>query len=54
MGPLLNGVENLVTKDPEQAEVLGVFFASVFTDNWTVQVVAVVPFQWVGNFFLFL
>lgn len=31
VGPLLNGVENLVTKDAKQAEVLGVFFASVFT-----------------------
>jgi len=30
---LLNGVENLVTKDTEQAEVLSVFFPSAFTDK---------------------
>lgn len=37
VGSLLNGVENLVMKDAEQAEVLSVFFALVFTEKTCLQ-----------------
>lgn len=37
VGSLLNGVENLVMKDAEQAEVLSVFFALAFTDETCLQ-----------------
>lgn len=37
MGSLVNGLKNLVTKAAEQAEVLNVFFASVFTGKTCLQ-----------------
>ncbi|CAM5119753.1 unnamed protein product [Natator depressus] len=49
VGPLLNGVGNLVTEDVEKANVLNAFFASVFTNKVSFQTTALGSTTWGGG-----